>query len=447
MNKKVSLVVGVMAMFILLLQISSCKKADIKFGEQFIDNDGTQIFKVDSFSANLSTVYQDSFITSASGEIMLGAYTDAYFGRITTNSYFEVVPPVWADLYQNTFFDSLTLILKTNGNYYGDSTKPVTIYINQLQDSIYLPENKYAFYNTSKFAAKPTSLGSFTGIITPKSNQTISVTLPRTLGVTILNKLKDINDNTTHTAAQFLSFFKGIQITTNASSEMIANCSDNVVMRLAYRQNSFNTLYKTLDFTLANKSHQFNNISIVRTGDLATQGFGATNREISSTVTSNAAYTQSATGSLVKISFPSLKELPKIKNFAKVLKAVLIIKPIKGSYNSTYFLPPTLRLSTTNSNNLIGNDLAYVSNNGALAVQLGLLQTDYFTGNNTQYQYDLTEYVKSVLNNTTTNNVGDGLLLSPPFPSFESNFSRVIIGNGANSLGNIQLQIYYATIK
>jgi hypothetical protein len=149
---------------------------------------------------------------------------------------------------------------------------------------------------------------------------------------------------------------------------------------------------------------------------------------------------------MIKISFPTLKDVQKLPNFAKVLKASLVIKPVKSTYSSTYFLPPLLRLSTTNSNNLVGDDLAYIASNGALAVQYGQLITDYFLSEKTQYVYDLTEYVK---NDLRTNNitVGEGLLLTPPSPNFESQFARLAIGNKNNEAGKIQLIIYYAAVK
>jgi hypothetical protein len=45
----------------------ACKKVDIQFGDQFLDNGYTQVIKVDSFAVDVSTVYVDSFITSAKG--------------------------------------------------------------------------------------------------------------------------------------------------------------------------------------------------------------------------------------------------------------------------------------------------------------------------------------------------------------------------------------------
>ena len=82
---------------------ASCKKADIKFGDEFLDNDITQIYKTDSFGVNLSTVYLDSFITSAKGTVLLGGYDDAKFGKITTQSYFDLTPPSYdANEFANT---------------------------------------------------------------------------------------------------------------------------------------------------------------------------------------------------------------------------------------------------------------------------------------------------------------------------------------------------------
>lgn len=432
-------------MLALMLNISGCKKADIKFGEELITDNELNIFRVDSFSANLSTVYQDSFVTSARGNIMLGSYTDPLFGYVATQSYFEVAPPVWADIYQQTIFDSLQLILKPNGIFYGDTTKPVTITVRELQDSIIYPENKYYLYNTSKFTAKPAVLGTYSGTVSPGSNQTVSISLPPSLGQNFLTMLKDANDNPIKSAAKFLNYFRGFQISSDNGNNLIFSCNDNAVMRLYYRQNSFPAIVnKTVDFSLTNTGHQFNNISITRSGAL--QSLSPNKREIPSSATGNAAYTQSTTGSLVKIVFPTLKDLSKLPNFAKVLKATLYIKPLKNSYSSIYSLPPTLRLSQTNINNLIGSDLAYITANGAVAVQLGSLQVDNFNNEKTQYQYDLTQYVKSILAEGTPT-PGEGLLLSPPSPNFQDQFARVVIGDNANTLGSIQLQIYYATVK
>jgi hypothetical protein len=282
-------------------------------------------------------------------------------------------------------------------------------------------------------------------VIRPKADKEINIKLSNSFGNTLLNKLKDNTDNSLKNSTAFLSYFKGIRLSSNAASQMIVNCNDDVVMRLYYKTPSILDEHKSVDFTLSNKFHQFNNISVNKTGKVL-ENLGPSKRVIPSTATANTAYTQATTGSMIKISFPTLKDVQKLPNFAKVLKASLVIKPVKSTYSSTYFLPPLLRLSTTNSNNLVGDDLAYIASNGALAVQYGQLITDYFLSEKTQYVYDLTEYVK---NDLRTNNitVGEGLLLTPPSPNFESQFARLAIGNKNNEAGKIQLIIYYAAVK
>lgn len=445
MNKKIISISIIVVALSVAFFVTSCKKADINFGEEFLDNNITQIFKTDSFSVDISTVYLDSFVTSNTGVIMAGAYTDPLFGKITTKSFFEVIPPIYLDQYANTSFDSLTIIFKPAfKSYYGDTTQPLNITINELADSIYFPENVYQFYNTSSFNAKPTPLVSQDVMIRPLKGDQVEMKLPNALGNDFLSRLKSPTDISMRSSAAFLSYFKGMRISTNASANLIMGFTDNVSVRLYYKKQDLITQNKTVDFTLANRSHQFNNISINRSG--AIQNIGPNNKVIHSSLTGNAAFGQTTTGSMIKMTFPTLKSILKAPNFAKVLKAGLYVYPVKGSYSTTYSLPSVMRLSYTNVNNTIGYDLAYVNTNGSLAVQLGLLNTDYFVGENTFYQYDLTEYVKDALR--TTNIVpGEGLLFTPPSPNFSTLFSRVAIGNKNNSLGKIQLQIFYAAVK
>jgi hypothetical protein len=447
MNKKITTPFLVL-MLLGILYGTSCKKADIKFGDEFLDNDITQIFKTDSFSVDVSTVYTDSFVTSARGNVLVGGYVDPAFGSIKTQSYFELIPPAYQEVYANTTLDSISLILKTSDNFYGDSSASLKINIDELQDSIYLPENVFYFYNTSKFNIKASSdiTTSKDVVVRPQTDKEVNIKLPASFGTTLLNKLKDPTDNTLKTSAAFLSYFKGIRLSSDNNAKMVIGFSDVVVMRLYYKTNSIVDEHKSIDFTLANKSHQFNNISIARSGPLATQNFGPLNKEIPSGLTGDAAYTQAATGSMIKLAFPTVKDILKVPNFAKILKAALIVKPVKSTYSTTYFLPPNLRASTTNQNNTIGSDLAYLNSNGSVAIQYGLLQTDYYLNENTQYQYDLTEYLKQMLR-TTNITPGEGLLLIPPSPAFENQFARVIVGNKNNPLGKIQLVIYYAAVK
>jgi hypothetical protein len=107
MQQKFSIII----LLSLIIGSIACKKVDIQFGNDFVDNSNTQIIKVDTFSAELSTVFVDSFATSSLGTTLVGGYKDPIFGTIATQTFFEVTPPSYEDIYDNVLFDSLTLIL------------------------------------------------------------------------------------------------------------------------------------------------------------------------------------------------------------------------------------------------------------------------------------------------------------------------------------------------
>ena len=150
MSKKIQL------FFLLVLSFAwfACKKVDIQFGTQFIDNDYTQIIKVDSFTADVSTVYVDSFITSSKGVTILGGFTDPVFGKVKVDDYFEVVPPTYVDSFSTTTYDSLALIFVPDKSYYGDTTQKVHVEVNRLAEPIV----GYAMLEKNTFqAASPSS--------------------------------------------------------------------------------------------------------------------------------------------------------------------------------------------------------------------------------------------------------------------------------------------------
>ena len=193
---------------------------------------------------------------------------------------------------------------------------------------------------------------------------------------------------------------------------------------------------------MAFKNHHFNNIKVNRTGTVL-QNITTAN-QLSSSLTGNASYTSYLGGVMAKIRFPTIRDLLKLPNFTKIIKASLIIRPLRGTYNEPYTLPPLLRLSSTTQLNQIGNDLAFVSN-GSASAQTGGLIIDNLYGENTYYNYDVTAYVKVLLNDGTINN--NGLLLLPPSPALETRANRVIVGNKFNAQGKMELLIVYAAVQ
>lgn len=422
----------------------ACKKVDIQFGDQFLDNGYTQVIKVDSFSVDLSTVYVDSFITSAKGVTLVGSHTDPAFGQVTVNNFLEVAPPVYADSFAATTFDSLTLILRLNKSYYGDSSQPIHIDVNRLAEPITgYDDNLLNLYNTQHFAVLPTPIGSTDVMVRPNQTDSVSIRLNDNLGKELLKKLQDPNDADMQSSNAFLQYFYGLRISSGTSGSMIFGCKDSVIMRLHYKQPGLYVQNKTWDFNLANKNHHFNNIHVNRSGtvlkDLPVL------KQINSSLTGNTAYTMYAAGVMAKIRFPTVRDLLKLPDFAKILKATLVVRPVRGSYGPFYFLPPALRLATTTQLNQIGSDIDFISSDGTATAQTGDLSVDYLYGESTNYTYDLTRYLKSIITDGTIN--ANGLLLIPGSPALETAFGRLVMGNPYNSSGKMELLIVYAAVQ
>ena len=430
--------------FLLLFSILwfACKKVDIQFGSQFLDNDFTQIVKVDTFTASVSTIYVDSFVTSSKGVSLIGGYSDPVFGMVNANTYFEVVPPAYVDSFRTCTFDSLCLVLIPDKSYYGDTTKPVHVNVSRVTQTITGYDNNLLnIYNTRQFSVDPNLLGSQDITIRPSRGDSIFIRLSDNLGNELLNKLKDPNESDIKTNNAFLQYLFGLRLSSPTNSPAIYGCKDSVIMRMYYKKPALFLQSRVMNFTLANKNHHFTNITVDRTGTVL-QNI-STLKKIPSTATGNMAFSSYSAGVMAKIKFPTARDVLKLNNYAKILQASLIVHPMQGSFVS-YPLPPKLRLSNTTQLNLIGADLASPATNGTSAVQYGNLFMDGLFGVNTAYTYDVTAYVKSLMADGTLND--NGLLLLPPSPALETNFNRVMVGDKFNLKGQMQLVILYAAV-
>ena len=335
--------------------------------------------------------------------------------------------------------------LRLNKTYYGDTTKSLHIDVNRLLEKIVPPNEGYNLYNTDNFNIYPTAIGSKDIVVSRFRMDSIAIRLDDNLGKLIMSKLQNKIDQDVQNSSYFIQFFNGLKISSPSNSPLIIGFSDSVIMRLNYKKHDVYTNNMQTDFILGQKSHQFNNIAIDRTGTLL-KNLNSVNYEIYSNQTNNMALLQSITGSMVKIRFPTLRDVFRIPNFAKILRAELVIRPVRGSYNF-YQLPPQLRLSQTTQTNQLGVDISTLNSSGTLTSQLGNLVIDELYGDNTFYSYDITGYVKGLLSSVIYDN--NGLLLVPPSPPIATQLNRMLVGdaNNSNSLSRIQLLVYYVTVQ
>ena len=255
------------------------------------------------------------------------------------------------------------------------------------------------------------------------------------MGKTLFDRYKS-DDYVLQTTSNFLPYFKGLQIAPAAAGmHAIYGFHDSLIMRLHYHVTDVFTENKFLDFTFYNNDNkQFNQVKTDRTGTPVSV-FNSTNKEVVSTSTGNSAFIQTLTGFMAKIKFPTLRGLLLRSDFVKILKAELVIKPVKNSYNSITPLPPDLSAVTTDQSYTLGTPLSSAASG---STQTGNLIIDPVYNENTFYTYDITSYLQQQILISSANQ--NGLLFVPPFPASISSLNRVIIGGQKNTESSIQLK-------
>jgi preprotein translocase subunit SecE len=421
-------------LLLFIIGITGCEKTKIKFGQEYVDNSYSNIILVDTLTPDLSTVYYDSIATTGTNTILAGYYNDTAFGKITAKSFFEVVPPALNDLANNAAYDSIILMLLPDKSFYGDTNTVSRLSVYQLQNELAFPSGQTSFYNTTDFAVDPIALGSVSKVIFPTRADTLFIKLSDVKGKELFdfykskNYVMQSNDN-------FLNYFKGLQLAPDiANSKSVYGFRDSVIMRLHYHETNLYREHKYLDFNYYNNGTQFNQVKSDRSATVLSV-FNSTKKEVNAAATNNKAFTQTLTGLMAKVTFPTLRSLLLRGDYLKILRAELIIKPVKNSYNSFTPLPSDLYAVTTDRSNVISGTVA----------SSGVFVNDPLFNENTSYTYDITSYVQKQILVTEANK--NGLLFIPPSPAYSNRLNRIIIGDKKNSEGAIQLKLYYVSIS
>jgi len=428
-----------------MLAIFACTKPQIAFESVYNGDNSTNVITVDTFSVQVSTVFLDSFTTSGTSAQLLGRYVDPFFGTITSRSYTDIGTPNPSPVITNTsVYDSIQLILRINKTFYGDTTQVQRFLVSQLTQVMNFPGTQTAFFNNNSIPFDPTILGSTdvrinptAGLTSQRFGDSIKISMPNSLGAQLFGLLYRQPDTLTNPAI-FRGFFKGLTVYPDVNFPgAVYGFRDTMALRIYYHQPGVVVTQQKTDFSIINQYSQFNQITADRLGT-ATEKITRLTPELQSTASGNQAFLQPISSLYIKLLFPTISNLPSYPDYLAVMKAVLEIKPVQGTYSPIYNLPPLVNLSLTTEGNTIGAQLPSGSGN---------LSIDYLYGTNTNYSYDITSYIQNALTQGAPNNAKNGLLLTTPAATFNTSFNRAVIGNAYNAqLSNqISLKIYYAS--
>lgn len=379
--------------------IISCEKKDIQFGNNALTED-PNIVTIDTITADIYTFQTDSFSTSNTGFFIAGNHTDSVLGNFQSTAYFDLDAPVDSSKVlqgcTSCYFDSLVLVTQFNGSYYGDTTMPFILNVNQLTQQISTTNGAFG-YNIDHYNYYSNPIGTFSGIVHPSEKRKMHIRLSDNIGVDLFTKVKN-NDDAIVDNTSFQQYIKGFCFTGDTTADNTVYYfkpeKDSALIHLYYHKNEILPQQYAVTFPL-NKSHQFNGLSANRSGTLLTAFTPNKQELIPGAQTGERIFLHANSGLNPRVSFPSIFSIKELNSYIQIVNATLEIYPSKKTYglHSFYTLPLALNLVVVDNYNTV---YGYVTNSSGETLT-GDLTTDYIYNENTKYTYNITRFLNTDL--------------------------------------------------
>lgn len=420
----------------------ACQKKEIQFGSGLPES-FTRLLTVDTVTPFLSTVVLDSFPTSGNNILFVGRTEDPYMGPTIAQTFFQLGLPSNvpnAAIPTDAIYDSLVMVLHPKYNWYGDTSKPISFTAYEMAEQA---DFTYAsrLWNTGKFSWLPTPLGSVTKALSP-ARDSLVFKIGNTKGAEMFQKIRD-KDAAFQTSEAWLNYFKGITIKSNVTDKGAVysfNTDSSTALRIHYHTTWPYFEKHTIDFYITRPEYQFNQILTDRTGTPLKKTQDG-QEEFYPADANPYAYSQTGTGVMLKVKFPSLQDIKTLGKTIKLLQAILILKPVEGSFDQyTFPLSTSLYMAQTNATNLIGDAITNITGDGTLTAAPVI---DNVYRLNTNYSYDVTHYISYLLG--LNNSAETGMFVLEENPGSATRFNRAIIGNKQNPKYISQLKLTLLT--
>jgi hypothetical protein len=433
-------------MLLFALTVLSCG-TDSDSGEFVVGSDylalNNKVVLIDTVTVEMSTINFDSLVTSNQSRILVGNYEDPLYGKVKSNSYFQLATDSYSLINSgsdtettNYVFDSISMILKYDNYYYGDTTKVQTFDIHRLTQKVKPNTDDNNFYNNSALSYSEESLGTISYKPRPLEKDSINIKMSSAFGADLFQKLKKREITNFDNFNEYLKGLVLVPSTSNSASVVGFHVSTSKV-RLYYSKYQADTEETPyiLDFTISDATKQFNNISLDKTGTLI-QNLPVSSSKLSSLLTDHQGYIQSGTGVACRVDFPNIKQLKYLSDKGAIVDAQLILKPVNNTYSENYPLADSLKIYVGDNLNRISNSLV----NSAGTAVFGILnkKSDEFN-ENVGYVVSVGNFLqKEMLKSSDSRS---SLILT--LPGISKSVNRIVLGDQKHLNNKIQLKIYY----
>ena len=434
------------------LLFGSCKNDDFSVGKYLIDSHMTAEM-IDTISIKVTNLMaSDSVVTSGRKMGFSGVCDDPYIGAIRAQTYIEFARTDDSEGNRFAKFDSVTLVLRPNGVYYGDTLTKASFKVYSIEKPIEKHEDG-SLYSTStipdgdlyadtaiKVRVKNIRIPKTQDMFDASESQKIEalkkineieIKLPRAFGQKLFDGiLKNDDDYKTN----FLKSFPGLSVTAGNGSACVhgLNLSDTACMiRIYYHVNNATKEEKTMTFS-ANPNNSFYHLN---NGKEKLPSFDSKSNPVSSSLLGNKGVIMTGTSQMyVRLEFPYLKELLWLgeSQIVKIQKATLYVRPIRHSFD-TVPLPPKLNIYyfDPTSNTPLSSAIKPPSmGNQNVGPQTGNLPEKYQNIQRPdfpQYTFDVTDFIASQLNKAGY----DKWALSLVIPPAENESSQVVVSENS----------------
>jgi len=393
----------------------------------------TQLGMLDTVTIKVSNmIAADSVMTSGSRGAAFsgtGTYFDPQIGVVTAKTYIEFSRTTDIETDRYARFDSVMLVLRPNGNYYGDTTQYAAFKISRLLDPIEKLDDGN-LYSTSKGPDEVELTDDFFKIkVNNIQNNEFEVKLPDNFGEWLFDGI--LKSDVEFQGSDYLKTFSGLSVSAGTGSACIhgLNIQDSACMiRIYYHITTSSKQEKQMTFK-ANPNNSFCNLLCDKKELLQ---YTTKDDPVPSSETGDMGYIMSGFPMFVRLEFPHLKELLWLGQIVKIQKATLYVRPVQHSFD-TVPLPPKLNLYYFNprENKPMGSAIRPPSMgntnqgamNGNLPANYQALQSPLFP----QYTFDVTDFIASQLEATGYDKWALSLLISDD--ARENTLQRLVFGN------------------
>jgi hypothetical protein len=153
--------------------------------------------------------------------------------------------------------------------------------------------------------------------------------------------------------------------------------------------------------------------------------------------TDNHTYIQAGTGIVTRIEIPHLKNLLQLHENMQILRAELIIEPVRNSYKIIP-LPQRISLFQSDNQNHIGS---VILNGNSTSPLVGILVIDEMYQEETSYTFDVTNFIQTKIIEPTDDI--PSLLVTVTPNEVYTTADRFVAGSQTNSNSTIKVKIYY----